>query len=114
MDNCIFCKIVKGEIPADKIYEDEELLAFPDINPKAPVHLLLIPKKHISNIMEMEAADSELIGRLFYKAQELARLQGCEDKGGRFVINCKSDGGQTVDHLHCHILGGRPFSWPPG
>ena len=114
MDNCIFCKIVNGELPVEKAYEDEELLAFPDINPQAPLHLLLIPKKHIRNIMEMEAKDSDLIGRLFFKAQELARLHGCEEKGGRFVINCKSDGGQTVDHLHYHILGGRPLSWPPG
>ena len=114
MENCIFCKIIKGEIPSNKVYEDEEILAFPDINPQAPLHLLVIPKKHIPNIMEMDSSDSELIGRLLYRAQELAKSQGCEEKGGRFVINCKSHGGQTVDHLHCHILGGRSLSWPPG
>ena len=114
MDDCIFCKIVRGELSAIKVYEDDELLAFPDLNPKAPLHLLVIPKKHIRNIMEMESADSGLIGRLFFRAQELAKLHGCEEDGGRFVINCKSHGGQTVDHLHCHVLGGRSFSWPPG
>jgi len=114
MSNCIFCKIIAGEIPGRKIYEDDEMLAFLDINPVAPVHFLVIPKKHISNIMEMEAQDAALLGRLFYKAQELAKQQGCEEKGGRFVINTKTDGGQTVDHLHIHFLGGRALGWPPG
>ena len=114
MSDCIFCKIINGEIPAAKAYEDDEILAFNDINPQAPVHLLVIPKKHIRNIMEAEAADTGLLGRLFFKAQEIAKNSGCEEKGARFVINCKSDGGQTVDHLHCHILGGRFMTWPPG
>jgi len=114
MSNCIFCKIVSGEIPCKKIYEDDEMLGFLDINPVAPVHFLVIPKKHISNIMEMEAQDAALLGRMFYKAQELAKQQGCEKKGGRFVINTKTDGGQTVDHLHIHFLGGRALGWPPG
>jgi len=114
MSNCIFCKIIAGEIPGRKIYEDDEMLAFLDINPVAPVHFLVIPKKHISNIMEMETQDAALLGRLFYKAQELAKQQGCEEKGGRFVINTKTDGGQTVDHLHIHFLGGRALGWPPG
>ena len=114
MSDCIFCKIAKGEIPCKKLYEDDELLAFNDINPQAPVHFLVIPKKHIPNIMELEAADSALIGRLLFKAQELAKENGCADKGGRFVINCKSHGGQTVDHIHLHVLGGRHLGWPPG
>jgi len=114
MSNCIFCKIIAGEIPSKKIYEDDEMLAFLDINPVAPVHFLVIPKKHISNIMEIEAQDTALLSRLFYKAQELAKQQGCEEKGGRFVINTKTDGGQTVDHLHIHFLGGRALGWPPG
>ena len=114
MNNCIFCKIIKGEIPANKAYEDDEILAFNDINPQAPVHLLVIPKKHIRNIMEADTEDTALLGRLFFKAQEIAKNVGCEEKGARFVVNCKSDGGQTVDHLHCHILGGRPMTWPPG
>ena len=114
MDNCIFCKIIKGEIPSEKLYEDDELLAFYDINPKAPIHFLVIPKKHISNVMELEAGDSATMGKLFFKAQELAKGLGCEEKGGRFVINCKTHGGQTVDHIHLHFLGGRSLSWPPG
>ena len=114
MSNCIFCKIIAGEIPAKKIFEDDEMLAFHDITPQAPVHFLLIPKKHISNVMELTAEDVALAGRLLNKAQELAREQGCEKKGGRFVINAKSDGGQTVDHLHIHVLGGRALGWPPG
>jgi histidine triad (HIT) family protein len=114
MDDCIFCKIIKGEIPAKKLYEDEEILAFQDVNPQAPVHFLVIPKKHIKSIMELEAEDTALLGKLLFKAQELAKSSGCEAEGGRFVINCKSNGGQTVDHLHCHVLGGRFLSWPPG
>jgi histidine triad (HIT) family protein len=114
MSGCIFCKIVKGEIPSKKIYEDDELLAFHDITPQAPVHFLVIPKRHIPNIMEAEAADAGLLGRLLFKAQELAAEQGCAEKGARFVVNCKSDGGQSVDHLHCHVLGGRYLGWPPG
>lgn len=114
MNNCIFCKIARGEIPSKKIYEDDELFAFHDINPQAPVHFLVIPKKHIENLMAMEAADSGLAGRLIFKAQELAAGLGCSDKGARFVLNCKSDGGQSVDHLHVHVLGGRQLDWPPG
>ena len=113
MSDCIFCKIISGEIPSKKIYEDEELLAFHDVNPQAPVHFLVIPKRHITNIME-PGADSALLGKLLYKAQELAQSNGCADKGARFVVNCKEHGGQTVDHLHCHVLGGRYLSWPPG
>ena len=114
MSNCIFCKIIDGEISSSKVYEDDEIMAFHDLNPQAPVHFLVIPKKHISNIMELEAADTALLGRLLFKAQELAKSNGCEENGARFVINCKSQGGQTVDHLHCHVLGGRFMIWPPG
>ena len=114
MSDCIFCKIAAGEIPGSKIYEDDEMLAFHDITPQAPVHFLLIPKKHIKNLLELEAGDTALAGRLLNKAQELAKQSGCEEKGARFVINAKSHGGQTVDHLHIHILGGRPLGWPPG
>jgi histidine triad (HIT) family protein len=112
MDNCIFCKIVKGEIPAKKVYEDDQMLAFLDLAPQAPTHFLVIPKQHIRNIME--AQDRDLIGALVLKAADLAAKLGCAEKGARFVINCKSDGGQTVDHLHVHVLGGRPMTWPPG
>ena len=114
MSNCIFCKIIAGELPAKKLYEDDEMLAFFDINPAAPVHFLVIPKKHTENLFALEADDTALLGRLVCKAQELAKQQGCEEKGGRFVINTKKDGGQTVDHLHVHFLGGRRLGWPPG
>ena len=114
MSDCIFCKIIGGEIPSKKIYEDGELLAFHDVNPQAPVHFLVIPKKHVPNIMELGAEESALLGRMLFKAQELAQANGCGEKGARFVINCKTHGGQTVDHLHCHVLGGRYLGWPPG
>ncbi|MDR1177489.1 MAG: histidine triad nucleotide-binding protein [Spirochaetaceae bacterium] len=114
MSDCLFCKIISGEIPAKKIYEDSDMLAFYDVNPQAPLHFLLIPKRHIRNIMELEDGDADLAGRLIFKAQELAAALGCGEKGARFVINCKTDGGQTVDHLHIHVLGGRPLAWPPG
>jgi len=114
MSGCLFCKIIDGSVPAGKLYEDDEMLAFLDINPMAPVHFLVIPKKHIENLFELEEADAALAGRLFFRARELAKEQGCEMKGGRFVINAKTDGGQTVDHLHIHFLGGRSLGWPPG
>ncbi|MDL2229327.1 histidine triad nucleotide-binding protein [Treponema sp. OttesenSCG-928-L16] len=112
MDNCIFCKIINNEIPSSRIYEDEDILAFHDVSPQAPVHFLVIPKKHIPNIMELD--DKDMAGKLITKAKDLAVQLGCGAKGARFVINCKSDGGQTVDHLHIHVLGGRPLAWPPG
>jgi len=114
MNNCIFCKIIARDIPCSKIYEDAEMIAFHDINPKAPVHFLVIPKKHIKSLMDLEPGDASLAGRLLDKAQELAKGQGCEEKGARFVINARSHGGQTVDHLHIHVLGGRFLLWPPG
>jgi len=114
MSDCLFCKIITGSIPAKKLYEDDDVLAFFDINPMAPVHFLVIPKKHISNLLEADESDSALIGKMFFIAQKLAKEQGCTEKGGRFVINAKTDGGQTVDHLHIHFLGGRSLGWPPG
>ena len=114
MSDCIFCKIAAGEIPAKKIFEDGEMLAFYDVRPQAPVHFLVIPKKHIKSLLDVEADDVALIGRLLNKAQELAKEQGCGEKGARFVINAKDHGGQTVDHLHIHVLGGRFLGWPPG
>ncbi|MDR3116049.1 MAG: histidine triad nucleotide-binding protein [Treponema sp.] len=114
MRDCIFCNIALGRIPAEKLYEDEEMAAFHDVSPQGPVHFLVIPKKHIPNIMELEAADTLLMGRMLHRAQVLAQEQGCAEKGARFVINCKAHGGQTVDHLHIHVIGGRPLGWPPG
>ncbi|MDR2149500.1 MAG: histidine triad nucleotide-binding protein [Spirochaetaceae bacterium] len=114
MNDCIFCQIAAGIIPAAKIYEDAELIAFNDLNPQAPVHFLVIPKKHINNLMEAEHTDIHILGKLLYTAQTLAVQLGCEQKGARFVINCKDDGGQTVNHLHIHVLAGRALAWPPG
>ena len=114
MTDCIFCKIAKGEIPSKKIYEDDEMLAFYDTSPQAPVHFLVIPRMHIGNIMEVGVENSPLLGRLLIRAEILARRLGCEEKGARFVINCKEHRGQTVDHLHIHVLAGRPLGWPPG
>jgi histidine triad (HIT) family protein len=114
MNDCLFCKIIAGEIPSKKIYEDDELLAFHDISPQAPVHFLVIPKKHIPNVMETKPEDAALLGKLICKGQELLVELGCAEKGGRFVINCKSDGMQTVEHVHLHVLGGRGLGWPPG
>ncbi|MDR2480675.1 MAG: histidine triad nucleotide-binding protein [Spirochaetaceae bacterium] len=114
MGDCIFCKIISGEIPVKKIYENDDMLAFHDISPQAPVHFLVIPKKHITNLMEVKKNDTPLLGKLLDKAQEAAKELGCGEKGARFVINCKSDGAQTVDHLHIHVLGGRQLAWPPG
>jgi histidine triad (HIT) family protein len=114
MSDCIFCKIIAGEIPCEKICEDDEMIAFHDIRPVAPVHFLVIPRKHIKSLMHLEAEDAALAGRLLNKAQELAQEQHCGENGARFVINAGHDGGQTVDHLHIHVLGGRALGWPPG
>lgn len=113
MSDCLFCKIAQGEIPSKKIYENDEMVAFHDITPMAPVHFLLIPKKHIENLMTAEPEDTALLGRLLYKAQELAQ-EPYGKNGARFVINAGRDGGQTVHHLHIHVLGGRALGWPPG
>ena len=114
MNDCIFCKIVNGEIPSKKIYEDDEMLAFNDINPVSPVHFLVIPKKHIKSLLELEAEDYALAGRLLGKAAELAKELGCAERGARFVTNAGPDACQTVGHLHLHVLGGRKLGWPPG
>jgi len=112
--DCLFCKIVKGEIPAKVIYEDEKVLVFEDINPQAPVHTLVIPKKHISTLLEITGEDNELIGYLFQVANNIAKDKGIAEKGFRLVINCNREAGQTVFHVHLHLLGGRTMSWPPG
>ena len=114
LHDCIFCKIAAGSIPSKKIYEDDEIFAFHDIAPQAPVHFLVIPKKHIAHLMETNADDQVLMGKLLLKAQHIMQELGCGERGGRFVINCKTDGAQTVGHLHVHALGGRQLSWPPG
>ena len=107
MEDCIFCKIIKGEIPSTKVYEDEEILAFKDINPVAPVHILVIPKKHISSLNEIETEDQMLIGKIFAVIKKIAEEQGIAENGYRVIANCGDDGGQEVKHLHFHILGGK-------
>lgn len=111
--DCLFCKIVAGEIPARKLYEDDLLVAFHDIAPQAPVHFLLIPKQHIATADQLEESDVPLAGHLLYTAQRLAIEQGC-DAGFRLVMNCNELGGQTVYHIHMHVLGQRLLHWPPG
>lgn len=107
MEDCLFCKIVKGEIPSSKVYEDEEILAFKDINPAAPIHILVIPKKHIISLAHMEKEDEALIGRIYGVINEIARDQGFKENGYRVIVNCGKDGGQEVMHLHFHLLAGK-------
>jgi histidine triad (HIT) family protein len=111
--DCIFCKIAAGSIPAKKVREDDAVLAFHDIDPKAPTHILVIPKKHIASLAEAKADDAALLGRLLLAVAEIAQEQGL-GKGYRVVISTGAEGGQTVDHLHLHVLGGRQMHWPPG
>lgn len=111
--DCIFCKIAAGEIPCKKAYEDEQILAFYDLDPQAPTHILLIPKTHIGSAMEITAENSGVIAHIYEVAAKLAGELHLE-KGFRIVNNCGVDGGQTVHHIHFHLLGGRPMAWPPG
>ncbi|HYE77053.1 MAG TPA: histidine triad nucleotide-binding protein [bacterium] len=115
-DTCIFCKIARGDIPSVFLFEDDRVVAFNDINPQAPTHILVIPREHIASLNDLEADHAELVGRLMAVGTVLAKQAGLggREKGYRFVINCGPDGGQSVDHLHLHVLGGRRFSWPPG
>lgn len=114
MDDCIFCKIIGGELPADKVYEDESMLVFNDLHPRAPVHQLIVPKKHISTLNDLTNGDTELIGNIIQKARLLAEKAGIAQSGYRTVFNCNADGGQVVFHLHLHLIGGRKLEWPPG
>jgi histidine triad (HIT) family protein len=111
---CLFCKIVRRGIPAQIVDETDELLAFRDINPQAPVHLLLIPKRHIATLNELKPADAALASRLLLAVPELARREGLAERGYRVVMNCNAEAGQTVFHVHLHLLGGRALGWPPG
>ncbi|MGX8794660.1 histidine triad nucleotide-binding protein [Fusibacter sp. JL298sf-3] len=112
--DCLFCKIVNGEIPSKIVYENDILLAFEDIDPKAPHHVLLIPKKHIGSLNEADASDLALLGRMQLAVREVAECLGVDASGYRLVTNVGEDGGQTVGHLHYHLLGGRSLQWPPG
>ena len=112
--NCIFCKIINGEIPSEKVYEDEYVYAFNDISPTAPLHVLIIPKKHISTINDIEDKDAELIGKIFLAAKKIAKEKGVAEDGYRVVTNCNKNAGQTVFHIHYHLIGGRELGWPAG
>ena len=113
-DDCIFCKIVQGELDAKKVYEDDDILAFEDVSPQAPVHVLVIPKKHISSLLALQPEDEKLAANLLFRIQEIAKQLQLDEKGFRVVNNIGEDGGQSVFHIHFHILGGRSLTWPPG
>lgn len=112
--NCLFCRMVSGEIQPDVVYQDDTVLAFRDINPQAPLHVLVIPKRHITTINDLEPGDAELMGKLFLAAKQVARQGGVAESGYRTVMNCNADAGQSVFHVHLHVLGGRTMTWPPG
>lgn len=114
MADCLFCKIAAGEIPAKIIHQDDQIVAFDDINPQAPQHKIIISRKHISNLNELNDDDSNLIGKMVQSAVNLAKKLNIADHGYRLVMNCNSGGGQTVFHIHVHLLGGRSMTWPPG
>ncbi|MBC8174423.1 MAG: histidine triad nucleotide-binding protein [Candidatus Marinimicrobia bacterium] len=114
MTDCLFCKIVKKEIPSDIIFETDTLMAFKDINPQAPHHILIIPKNHITTVNDLDERDSELIGELVLAAKDLAKELEIAEPGYRLLFNCNADGGQDVFHIHLHLLGGRKMTWPPG
>jgi histidine triad (HIT) family protein len=114
MADDLFLKIIEREIPADIVYETDELLAFRDISPQAPMHILIIPKEHIPTVNDLDEQHAELVGKMFLVAAELARKEGVSDDGYRLVMNCGNQGGQAVYHIHLHLLGGRQMEWPPG
>lgn len=113
-ENCIFCKIVAGEIPSTRVYEDEKCIAFNDLHPQAPTHVLIIPREHLDSLDKASNAQKDMLGHLLITSADIARERGFAEKGYRIVINTNSDGGQTVFHLHVHLLAGRPFVFPPG
>jgi len=112
--DCLFCRIVAGEIPAERVHEDERTLAFRDVSPEAPLHVLVIPKEHVSSLAQTDDSHGELLGELLRAVHAIASAHGVADAGFRTVINTGDDGGQTVHHLHVHLLAGRPMTWPPG
>ena len=114
MDNCLFCKIIAGEIPSTKVYEDESVLAFRDIAPQAPTHIILIPKEHIASANELTEENAGVVGHIYAVAAKIAKEQGFAETGYRIVNNCGKDGGQTVGHIHFHLLARRNLAWPPG
>ena len=114
MSDCLFCKILDGEIPCDRVYENDQVIAFRDVNPQAPTHILVIPRKHISTVNDLTADDKNIVGEMLLAAQAVAKQEGIEESGYRLVMNCNEGAGQTVFHIHLHILGGRRMHWPPG
>jgi len=114
MGSCIFCRIIAGDLPARIVHEDADLVAFEDTNPQAPMHVLVVPRKHVTTLNELTADDDLLVGRLLRRAAAIARERGVADSGYRTLFNCNRGAGQTVFHLHLHVLGGRRLGWPPG
>jgi histidine triad (HIT) family protein len=112
--DCLFCRIVAGEIPSTRVHEDDVVIAIRDIAPRAPTHILLLPRRHIASALDLTEADGPLLGRMFAVAADIARSEGIDDAGYRLVSNVGRWGGQSVDHLHLHLMGGRAFDWPPG
>jgi histidine triad (HIT) family protein len=114
MADCLFCKIGAKQIPAKILHEDDDLFVIADINPQAPLHALVIPRKHVATLNELSAGDDALVGKMMRRAAAVAKEHGCADRGYRTVFNTNAEAGQTVFHIHLHVLGGRPFHWPPG
>lgn len=112
--DCLFCKVLNGDIPADIIYESDSAIAFRDINPQAPTHVLVIPRKHVATINDLDEENQGIVGSLYLAAKDIARAEGLSDEGYRVVMNCNEGAGQSVFHIHLHVLGGRALSWPPG
>lgn len=114
MESCLFCKMASGEIRPDVVYETDDVLAFRDLNPQAPTHVLIIPKKHIATTNDLSLDDAELVGRLMVAAKEVAAREGIAERGYRTVLNCNAEAGQAIFHIHFHLIGGRRMGWPPG
>ncbi|CAN5896227.1 histidine triad nucleotide-binding protein [soil metagenome] len=114
MADCLFCRIAAGDIPADIVHADERMIAFRDINPQAPMHVLVVPRRHIATLDDLSPDDDQLVGEMMRRAAALARENGYADRGYRTVFNCNADAGQTVFHIHLHVIGGRSLTWPPG
>jgi len=114
MSDCLFCKILDGDIPCDRVYENDQVVAFRDVNPQAPTHILVIPRKHIPTVNDLIDDDKKIVGEMLLAAQTIAKQEGIEESGYRLVMNCNEGAGQTVFHIHLHILGGRSMNWPPG
>lgn len=114
MPDCLFCKVVSGEIPGKIVYQDDRLVAFRDINPQAPMHVLIVPRRHIASLNELQAGDDALVGEMIRRAAALAKQDGYAERGYRTVFNCGAEAGQSVFHIHLHVLGGRGMAWPPG